>query len=103
MTDLEQSVKAIRQWQRHYLLREYGDNGQVLPENLKLSGHIDTLIEQSESLFAALKEANEVLRSTHSIASRQGAETNWEPFTRRVDAILKEQHPMIFGRERADA
>jgi len=41
---LEDSVKAVRTWQRHYLLREYGDNGHVLPENLELSGHIDRLI-----------------------------------------------------------
>lgn len=44
MVTLEMSVDAIRKWQRHFLLRQYGDNGQVLQENLDLSGHIDCVI-----------------------------------------------------------
>lgn len=41
---VEESVKVVRQWQRHHLLRQFGDNGLVLPENLELSQHIERLI-----------------------------------------------------------
>lgn len=44
MDALEKSAYAVRKWQRHYLLRQYGDNGLVLPENMILSEHIDRLI-----------------------------------------------------------
>lgn len=42
--DISKSVEAIRLWQRHHLLREYGENGQVLPENLELSEHLDRVL-----------------------------------------------------------
>jgi hypothetical protein len=45
MPDVEKAAAAIRKWQRHWLLRQYGDNGLVLPENLELSAHIDTLMQ----------------------------------------------------------
>lgn len=49
---LEDSVKAIRKWQRHDLLRQFGENGQVLPENLELSGHIDRLTRRAMPICA---------------------------------------------------
>lgn len=42
-----------------------------------------------------LKEANEVLRSAHSIASRAGRETNWDAFEKRVAGVLEQQHPVL--------
>lgn len=57
---------------------------------------IERLEAENTRLWSALKEANEVLRSAHSVASRQGAETNWESFTRRIDGVLKEQHALMF-------
>lgn len=54
MPELKESVAAIRKWQRHHLLRQFGDNGHVLPENLELSQHIDRVIDaaqKSEILF----------------------------------------------------
>lgn len=44
MDELSKSVEAIQKWQRHWLLRQYGDNGQVLSENLELSGHLDRVL-----------------------------------------------------------
>jgi hypothetical protein len=41
---LMESITAVRKWQRHWLLRQFGENGQVLPQNLELSSHIDRLI-----------------------------------------------------------
>jgi hypothetical protein len=42
--DIENSIDAVRKWQRHHLLRQYGEDGQVLPENIVLSGHIERII-----------------------------------------------------------
>lgn len=63
MTDLETSIAAIRKWQRHWLLRQYGDNGLVLPENIELSEHIDRLIEAAAPRFMPRTEdeANEAM------------------------------------------
>lgn len=41
--------------------------------------------EVVDALINALKEANEVTRSAHSIASRRGKDTNWKSFKRKVD------------------
>lgn len=40
------AVSDLRQWQRHYLLRQYGENGHVLPENLNLSRALDTVLSE---------------------------------------------------------
>lgn len=45
-----------------------------------------------------LIEANELLRSTHEIAARGGADTNWPPFASRVLAELKAQHDLMHSR-----
>ena len=42
---LEAAYHYIRMWQRHHLLRQFGDDGLVLSENLSLSAHIDTLLQ----------------------------------------------------------
>jgi hypothetical protein len=56
-TPLEASVRAIRKWQRHHLLRQFGENGLVLPENMELSQHIDRLISAviDEQSYADLR------------------------------------------------
>ena len=43
-SELARAVSAIRKWQRHWLLRQFGENGTVLRENLELSGCIDVLL-----------------------------------------------------------
>lgn len=48
MTTLQEAVNEVRRWQRHYLLRQFGENGHVLPENIKLSRAIDILIEAAD-------------------------------------------------------
>lgn len=45
---LERSVIELRKWQCHWLLRQFGENGCVLPENLELSKHIDVVIAAAE-------------------------------------------------------
>ncbi|MFA5897940.1 MAG: hypothetical protein WC829_02385 [Hyphomicrobium sp.] len=44
---------------------------------------------------AELIEANSLLRSAFAIAEREGAVTNWGPFTRNVHAALERQLPMV--------
>ena len=43
-TRATEAALALRKWQRHTLLRTYGDNGQVVPENIAISGHLETLL-----------------------------------------------------------
>lgn len=49
----------------------------------------------------ALRDANSLLRSAHSIASREGLQTNWEAFRGQLDKALKEQHAMLYPPEAA--
>lgn len=55
--ELQESFTAIRKWQRHILLREFGDNGQVPPTNLTLSKHIDNVLSRlmDECSYADLR------------------------------------------------
>lgn len=53
------------------------------------------LVQQVRRLTEALEEANQVLRSAYQVAARGGIETNWPPFTSRIDAVLKSQHAIL--------
>lgn len=44
-----------------------------------------------------MKKANELLRSAHAIASRDGVETNWGAFKDSVEALLVEQSEILNG------
>lgn len=68
--NVENEVKELRRWQRHWLLRQYGDNGQVLPENIKLSEALDAVLTELASMdrravieacVAALKDKQKML------------------------------------------
>lgn len=48
-----------------------------------------------EALMAMLKEANDLLRSAHAIAEREGRETGWPTFRKRVSKVLKKQHKVL--------
>ena len=47
LTEFEKSVNKLRKWQRHWLLRQYGENGHVLPENIELSNALDIVIDEA--------------------------------------------------------
>ena len=47
---IAQAVKMLRTYQRHRLLREFGDNGLVLAENLDVSQCLDVVIKAAEKL-----------------------------------------------------
>lgn len=46
-----------------------------------------------------LKEANELIRSFHSVIERGGSQTNWHALEKKTKAILKKQHLLLGGIE----
>jgi hypothetical protein len=61
--ELQESFTAVRAWQRHVLLREFGDNGHVLPVNLELSRHIDRILSRliDECSYADLRASGGIV------------------------------------------
>ena len=55
---------------------------------------IDVFREQIE-MHNALKEANSLLRSMNSIAERNGAETNWNAFRKKLSGTLAQEHQLL--------
>lgn len=49
-----EAMDEIRKWIRHWLLRQYGENGHVLPENIKLSEHLAALLDYAERAREAM-------------------------------------------------
>ena len=54
------------------------------------------LVNEIRRLSATLEEANEICRSSHEIAKRDGAETNWEAFRNRLTVALTNQHSIMY-------
>jgi len=48
------------------------------------------------TLMARLREANSLLRSAASIASREGSQTNWRAFAGQVKKELQREHPLMY-------
>lgn len=44
---MQEALDTIRKWQRHRLLREYNEAGQVPAENIAVSEALDLLIEEA--------------------------------------------------------
>lgn len=53
--------------------------------------------EKIEALSKALLEYDEVLRSAHAIAQRDGESTQWESFRNRVAEVLRKHHALRNG------
>jgi hypothetical protein len=53
-------------------------------------------LKENEILRERLKAANEVLRSAHSIAVREGKDTNWRAFLEKVKAEIVAEHEIVF-------
>lgn len=43
-----------------------------------------------------LLEANDVLRTSMAIAERDGLDTGWEPFRRKLRKVLEKQHKILY-------
>jgi len=57
---INEAVQQLRTFQRHWLLRQYGKDGQVLPENIRVSRALDFVLERlvaHEEVKAGAKEA----------------------------------------------
>ena len=53
---MNKAVRVLRAYQRHHVLRQYGDDGHVLPESLAVSRALDLVIEQAETAGRAALE-----------------------------------------------
>lgn len=56
-----------------------------------------------ESAIADLKEANDLLRSAHAVAERNGRETNWQAFRKRLQEVLVKQSKLLNGTDHLPA
>jgi hypothetical protein len=52
-------------------------------------------------LETALRDANQVCNTAHTIANRFGRETNWGPFAAKIEESLERQHRVLNGGNRA--
>ncbi len=52
-----------------------------------------------EELMEALKSANSLCRSANEIAKREGQDTNWESFQKKLDESLAIQHRVLYPAE----
>ena len=49
-------VDTLRKFQRHHLLRQFGENGRVLPENMEVSTALDAVLAAARGDFRWLIE-----------------------------------------------
>lgn len=42
------AIFEVRKWQRHWLMRQFGSDGRVLPENIKLAAHLNIILAAAE-------------------------------------------------------
>lgn len=62
---------------------------------LELSRFATATTARELALLDALKNANSICRSMHSIAERRGKETAWDTFGPMLDKALTEQHAIL--------
>lgn len=63
---------------------------------LELSQFTKATTRKELELQDALREANDICRSMHSIAERAGRKTNWVAFHAKLTKVLKAQHKILF-------
>ena len=68
---------------------------------LELSQFATAKTAREVFLEGVLKEANEVLRSAHHIASRKGECVAWERFLGQIEKCLNQQQSILFGNGKA--
>jgi hypothetical protein len=52
--------------------------------------------KRCDELLKALMSANELCRSVHAIAERNGEKTNWTAFKKKLSKSLSIQHKVIY-------
>lgn len=83
---LVKNSSAIRMW------ASQADAGRYLLFPMKL----DEAPEEKPDILEMLQESNDALRSTYSIADREGRDTNWISFKNRIKQLLEKQHKILF-------
>ena len=63
---------------------------------LELSQVTHAVTARELGLIDMIKEANQLLRSAHTIAKRRGEKTNWDTFEKSLERALKEQHKIMY-------
>jgi hypothetical protein len=63
---------------------------------LCLKEEIKQAQDERDAFKSALINANDMLRSCHSVVERKGATTNWVTLENRIKERLKEQHQLIY-------
>ena len=84
--DLEEDVEIARQ------IRERASRGDAAPAPSREATLADMLLE-----------SNEVLRSCHEVAQRDGGATNWPALRNRINAVLVRQHKATNALRAGDA
>lgn len=64
---------------------------------LELSQFTTAKTAREVFLECVIKEANECLRSAHSIASRKGEVVAWDRFLGQIEKCLNVQQPILYG------
>lgn len=67
-----------------------------LAQSSVVGGYIKAVMDEIDLLREALKSANAMCRSAMSIAERDGNDTHWWAFRKRMEASLELQHRIMF-------
>ena len=80
---------------------EFLPHPEQLLHEIKLEGsHIIQLNEEIKRLMDEVKESNQIIRSAYSIAERDGKDTNWEAWRKKLEIALARQHAMMYGKDK---
>lgn len=79
LPDPAEAIAAVRNYQRHFLLRTFGPNGHVIPENVELSEHLTALIDYAERAGEAMRwrPIEEAPTKTVIIVAFQNSQGKW--------------------------
>jgi hypothetical protein len=66
---------------------------QYAKEEISFSRMVELLNERP---LEDLRQANEMLRSLHSVVARRGADTNWKALEARLKEVLSEQRRLLY-------
>ena len=89
-------MAALRERMRHYQPNWRGPLVGFEKEIPALLVEIEALRARLARQDALLEEANDVLRSTASIADREGKKVRWSTFQVRVHKVLQDQHRWMY-------
>jgi len=63
---------------------------------LELSQFATATTSREVKLINMLKDANDALRTSMAIASREGQTVNWASYTAQLKKVLDEQHKLLY-------